>query len=869
MAKILTTDYETRSPVDLKSCGAYVYAENPLTDVIFLAVKEDDQVARVWVAPKFRHLVDNEIPDEELLRLIDEAEELVAHNSFFEEVITKFKMPFELELSKVRDTMAQVQVCGFPANLDSSAKIISGGKVLKDEEGAALMKKLTSPRKLVKAECTVILPELIEKGLLPENSEWKDVKVKQKDFLDRVSTGKGTYTEDEIKYFLKYVEDAPTYKRFLEYARQDVEVEYYIYTKLPKLSKDEQRVWEMSERINLRGVKIDVENAAKIERAIDKFTAMECERALALTHGKVTSMKSPSSIKKWLSENGVDTDSIDKEAVKFLLSLELKPEVREFLEIRQKTGKTSTGKYAAMRNSSALDGRIYGQFIYSGATTGRYSSKGVQIQNLSRPVGRKNVVDEEFYPKKFEGHTEEKDIKLLASGDIDLVREFWRCPIVLASDLIRNMFVAKESHDFICADFSAVEARGLAWLARQEDTLQAFREGKDLYKVAASGIYKIPYEEVDGGGKGAQRQIGKTAVLACFAADTEVLTDTGWKKIPSVIKEDKLWDGLSWVEHEGVIFSGFKKTISLDGVRLTPSHSIFNGLLWHQAIECASSPSCLESVLEYGKKSYFKCPDSNRTDTEVPNQNSGAQNPLNDCEPVYDILNAGSNHRFLIRSNSGFIMAGNCGYGGGWGAMLRFGADRLGLSEEEGKEIVKAWRKANYKIVEFWYALKDGALDAMRFPGERIHVDRVSFYKRGSFLTLRLPSGRDIYYPFAKIEDCDMPWEDKDGNVATQRLATAMTLTAQKVWVRRPLSHVVLSENVTQAACRDLLVNGMQNLEAAGYPIVMHIHDEVISEVPKSFGSLKEFEFLMAKLPYWAEGLPLVAEGWRDLRYQK
>ena len=724
MAKILTIDYETRSPVDLKSCGAYVYAENPLTDVIFLAVKEDDQVARVWVAPKFRHLVDNEIPDEELLRLIDEAEELVAHNSFFEEVITKFKMPFELELSKVRDTMAQVQVCGFPANLDSSAKIISGGKVLKDEEGAALMKKLTSPRKLVKAECMVILPELIEKGLLPENSEWKDVKVKQKDFLDRVSTGKGTYTEDEIKYFLKYVEDTPTYKRFLEYARQDVEVEYYIYTKLPKLSKDEQRVWEMSERINLRGVKIDVENAAKIEHAIDKFTAMECERALALTHGKVTSMKSPSSIKKWLSENGVDTDSIDKEAVKFLLSLELKPEVREFLEIRQKTGKTSTRKYAAMRNSSALDGRIYGQFIYSGATTGRYSSKGVQIQNLSRPVGRKNVVDEEFYPKKFEGHTEEKDIKLLASGDIDLVREFWRCPIVLASDLIRNMFVAKESHDFICADFSAVEARGLAWLARQEDTLQAFREGKDLYKVAASGIYKIPYEEVDGGGKGAQRQIGKVAILSC-------------------------------------------------------------------------------------------------------------------------------------------------GYGGGYSAMLRFGADRLGVTEEEGKEIVKAWRKANYKIVEFWYALKDGALDAMRFPGERIHVDRVSFYKRGSFLTLRLPSGRDIYYPFAKIEDCDMPWEDKDGNVATQRLATAMTLTAQKVWVRRPLSHVVLSENVTQAACRDLLVNGMQNLEAAGYPIVMHIHDEVISEVPKSFGSLKEFEFLMAKLPYWAEGLPLVAEGWRDLRYQK
>lgn len=177
MAKVLTIDYETRSPIDLKSCGAYVYAQNELTDVIFLAVKEDDKTARVWVAPKFRRLVDTEISDFELSRLIDEAEEIVAHNSFFEEVVSLFKMPFDLPLYKVRDTMAQCCVCGFPANLETAAKLVSGGKILKDTEGAALMKKLSSPRKLVKAECVEILKNN------PDFGDWESIKRRKRIFL--------------------------------------------------------------------------------------------------------------------------------------------------------------------------------------------------------------------------------------------------------------------------------------------------------------------------------------------------------------------------------------------------------------------------------------------------------------------------------------------------------------------------------------------------------------------------------------------------------------------------------------------------------------------------------------------------------------
>ena len=116
----------------------------------------------------------------------------------------------------------------------------------------------------------------------------------------------------------------------------------------------------------------------------------------------------------------------------------------------------------------------------------------------------------------------------------------------------------------------------------------------------------------------------------------------------------------------------------------------------------------------------------------------------------------------------------------------------------------------------------------------------------------------------------DMPWEDKrTGEVAQAKLVTSMTLTPAKVWVRRPLSHVVASENVTQASCRDLLINGVRNVERNGYPVVVHVHDEAVSEVPIGYGSVEEYEHLLAKLPEWAEGLPLKACGWRGRRYRK
>lgn len=1091
MVDVLTIDYETRSPIDIKRCGAYAYAASSYTSPMMLAIKEDDHETRMWIAPYFRNLMETEVGDDELRKLIQEAGVIVAHNAFFERSITHFHMPFELPLERVRCTMAQSCMCGLPRDLDSVARIVSGGKYLKDRDGHTLMLAMSKPRRLVKTDCERLQPLFVQMGYSDVESDWRKIQAMQKSVLEELAVGRLPVDKRLLPYFLVYRESQEEFVRLVEYARQDVRVEYMIYTKLPKLPEAELKVWQLDQRINDRGVQVDVVNAEGISRTLEKYIKELGEEALALTDYEVTSIKSPTSIIKWLRKHGVDVTSIDKESIKYLLTLDLDPKVRKFLEIRQALGKSSVAKYDTLLAEAFYDNRCHGLFVYHGAGPGRWAGAGVQPQNLPRPSGPKNLVSADLYGKE-EVYADELDATMLASGDIGAVKLFWKDLMVLSADLLRTMFMAPEGKDFACADYSAVEARGLPWLAGQEDVLRAFVAGLDIYKVAASGIYKIPYEEVDGGGKGEQRQVGKTAILACLAGESEILTDEGWVAIRLVTKDHKLWDGEKWTQHNGVICNGVRKVIDLDGIRLTPDHLLFDGSSWKQASNFLQEPESMKSALKSGEEGFlmyesfrrqfgiescrisydakdaevkggigllqfrtWRCliayfvnhlvlqlqkrpflrklwrtrllerdlgllPSSEpRDETFIQDQKlSGAwsiaclcsaiaeraligftkltslqgkrrdarfvlrkrpighsvkrkriwclfariasyaescimsfynrlrgaltqnarlmnimvggesnfafqgnvrpsntycrsrivgsrgiplteltttaitsletydlpqqsnnwkteeassicKGKLTDCVPVYDILNAGDKNRFLVRSKSGAVWAHNCGYGGGYNAMLRFGADKLGINEEEGTAIVKAWREANSKIVEFWYALTRASVKAMQSPGDRFYAGKyISFKKQGDFLTMRLPSGRNLYYPYPKLESVEMPWSTETKPVY-KKVVTAMTQNVAKQWVREPLSHVKLSENATQATCRDLLVNAMFNLTEAGYDIVLHVHDEICAEVDEGKGNLAEFEALMAKLPDWAEGFPLKAEGWIGKRYRK
>jgi DNA polymerase len=215
----------------------------------------------------------------------------------------------------------------------------------------------------------------------------------------------------------------------------------------------------------------------------------------------------------------------------------------------------------------------------------------------------------------------------------------------------------------------------------------------------------------------------------------------------------------------------------------------------------------------------------------------------------------------------GKVMELAFGYQGGvgaWRKMESAAPDMPKFSDGEVDEFKNAWRALHPKIVQFWYDLEDAALMAVRNQGKTYTVGRIAFRVKGSFLWCRLPSNRVLCYPHPKIKPIETPW----GEVKDQVHYMHVDGLSNK-WLETHTYGGKLAENVTQAVCRDLLAYSIRQAEDAGYPVVLHVHDEVVSEVPEGFGSLDEFESICARTPAWAEGLPVVTEGWVGFRYRK
>lgn len=597
-------DIETYCPVDLKKAGVYAYAEHPEFNILMLAwAVEDDPVQ--WTGD----------PDE-IARLAETMRngdhELVAFNAQFERICLYGPGS---DTARWRDPMVLAGEYGLPMKLGDLAKAL--GCSAKDTAGTRLINTFSKPNR--KGERTTAADE-------PE--KWE---------------------------------------KFGEYCATDVEVLREVDRLLDDFpTATERELWLLDQTINDRGIVIDLDMARAAVSAAALNREIHMERAREITGA--ANPNSTHQLKAWFADAGVALPNMQAETVEDLLSgtddVELTDDQREVLRIRQDLALSSSAKFAAAVNGVSNDGRLRGQFRFFGAHTGRWSGRGVQLQNLPRDSAENEAA-------------EIVDLKLGNGTDDDTLKR-----------LVRPLLVGP----FTVVDFSAIEARVLAWLAGERWVIEAFEKGRDIYVETAERM------------GGLTRQQGKVAVLAL-------------------------------------------------------------------------------------------------------------------------------------------------GYGGGINALTAMNRGPM----ENSQFLVNSYRGTVPMICRFWSDLDDAVDDGGR-------AGRIGVQRKGSDVHALLPSGRPLVYRRMKRERFVIVEKKTNKRVHKYGPRFEGRRGRTATWGGS------LTENVVQAVARDVLGEALLALEAAGYRVVGHVHDEVLIEGVHDPAEIAE---IMCRVPSWAEGLPLGAEGHVCERYTK
>jgi len=466
---VITIDFETRSPVNLKDCGVYPYFAHPDTEFMCLAAALNAAPPVIWIPRKFERMIDVSqvryeiVSEKRIVEMILSADEIVAQSVEFEYTgwnhlaVPRLGWP-PLPLEKLHDTKAQLCMCALPASLGKAGQAL-GLSIQKDDAGHKAMLKLCKPRRPNKAEKAA-------------NPDWAKT--------------------------LYWNEDPNLLITLFNYCCIDVESERLVCHTLPKLPPKEREIWLMDQRINMRGVPVDVENVKAIVRVVAEREEKLLARFQELVGAKVSGPLSYVKVKEWVNaQTGLSLESVDKNATAELLKGgKLPPHVHEALQIKSELSKSSVAKFRSMLNRVSVDGRLRGMFLFHGAATSRWTARGVQLHNQPR---------DSYGPRTWESVAQ-----FFREGDADALAFFYEDPFYAASKCVRGAICTQPGRRFICADFSSVEARAEAHLAGEESVVEAFLSGKDLYKVSASTTFNVPYEAVDK----TQRQVGKTSILA-------------------------------------------------------------------------------------------------------------------------------------------------------------------------------------------------------------------------------------------------------------------------------------------------------------------------------------------------------------------
>ncbi len=451
--KSLSIDIETYSDIDLRKCGVYRYVDSPQFEILLFAYSINGgkvgliDLASGEILPAF--IID---------ALLDDSIIKTAFNAQFERVCLmkhlskQFKKNIYLDPTSWSCTEVQAAMLGLPLHLEGV------GRVLKLDE-----QKLDEGKALIRYFCTPCKPTKTNGGRTRNTPQ-----------------------------------DAPDkWENFKQYNIRDVEVELAIRKKLEAypIPDNEQELYVLDQRINDRGLMVDMNLVNEAISCDKQFTIAATEKAYELTG--LENPNSVSQLKGWLQDRGIEVESLSKKVVQELVD-ETEGEVEEALRLRLLTSKTSVKKYEAIERAVCTDGRVHGLFQFYGANrTGRWSGRLVQFQNLPQ------------------NHLKDLELarNLVKEGQFDdLEFLFGNTPNVL-SELIRTAFIPKDNHRFIVSDFSAIEARVISWLAGENWRLEVFATHGKIYEAAASMMFHVPIETVTKGSP--LRQKGKISELAC------------------------------------------------------------------------------------------------------------------------------------------------------------------------------------------------------------------------------------------------------------------------------------------------------------------------------------------------------------------
>lgn len=448
--KSIAWDLETYSSVDLAKCGVYRYCESEDFEILLAAYSVDGGAVRV---------VDlacgEKLPEEILDALEDETVEKWSYNSQFERICLSRFLGYPagnyLAPASWRCSMVWASTLGLPRSLESVGAVLGLEK-----------QKLTEGKDLIRYFCVPCRPTKANGGRmrnLPEHAPEK-------------------------------------WERFKAYNLRDVETEMQIQERLSRFPVPAS-IWEeyhLDQEINDRGIGVDME----LVRQAIAVDARSRERLTAAMR-ELTELENPNSVqqmKQWLADQGMETDTLGKKAVVELIRTASEP-LREVLSLRQQLAKSSVKKYTAMENAVCADSRAHGMFQFYGANrTGRFSGRLIQLQNLY-----KNTMPDLAQARA-----------LVRSGNYEALSMLYEDIPDTLSQLIRTAFVPQNGRKFIVADFSAIEARVIAWFAGERWRLKVFEDGGDIYCASASQMFHVPVEKH--GVNGHLRQKGKIAELA-------------------------------------------------------------------------------------------------------------------------------------------------------------------------------------------------------------------------------------------------------------------------------------------------------------------------------------------------------------------